>query len=129
MTDRSVQHRFSAMHRCFAACFLSERLLLLLTLPKVDSVKTVAFLTKSHVLQGVGDVLKARKDIMPILTFLEMKAAYDTVNRNRVWSAVQYPASPPFLALLTKALFDDIHIEALLSHVVSCQFSPRTDVS
>ncbi|KAG1165049.1 hypothetical protein G6F36_013530 [Rhizopus arrhizus] len=56
-------------------------------------------------------------------------AAYDTVNRNRFWSAVQYLASPPLLALLKKALFDAIHIEALLSHVVSCQFSPRTDVS
>ncbi|KAG1043351.1 hypothetical protein G6F43_011671 [Rhizopus delemar] len=56
-------------------------------------------------------------------------AAYDTVNRNRFWSAVQYLALPPLLALLKKALFDDIHIEALLSHVVSCQFSPRTDVS
>lgn len=63
------------------------------------------------------------------LTFLEAKAAYDTVNRNRFWSAVQYLASPPLLALLKKALFDAIHIEALLSHVVSCQFSPRTDVS
>lgn len=78
-------------------------------------------------LAGTCDILKTRKDVILTLAFLEIKAAYDTVNRNIIWSAVQYPASPPLLTLFEN-LFDDVYIEVLLSHVVSYQFSPRTDV-
>lgn len=43
----------------------------------------------------------------PILAFLDIKSAYDTVNRDLIWDALAPQAEPPLLKLLQN-LFDEV---------------------
>lgn len=63
----------------------------------------------------------------PVLVFLDIKSAYDTVDRRIIWQALTPHISTCFLALLKK-LFDDVFIEVLLSNSTSAQFQPVTGV-
>ncbi|CDH56230.1 hypothetical protein RO3G_07988 [Lichtheimia corymbifera JMRC:FSU:9682] len=63
----------------------------------------------------------------PILVFLDIKSAYDTVDRNIIWRELETRASDPLLGLL-RSLFDDVSIQVLLSGATSDSFSPATGV-
>ncbi|KAG0785673.1 hypothetical protein G6F21_009103 [Rhizopus arrhizus] len=72
-------------------------------------------------------ILRQHHRITPTLAFLDIKSAYDTVDRGHIWQTLQPSVSPPLLALL-RNLFDEVNIEVLLSNATSYRFSPATGV-
>ncbi|KAG1135799.1 hypothetical protein G6F37_012515 [Rhizopus arrhizus] len=65
-------------------------------------------------LSEICQILRSQFRITPVLAFLDIKSAYDTVNRNFIWKTLSQYISPPLLGLL-RNLFDDVQIEVLLS--------------
>lgn len=63
----------------------------------------------------------------PVLVCLDIKSAYDTVDRNIIWNRLQQHCSPPLLGLL-QHLFDKVSISVLLDGYTSHSFSPLTGV-
>jgi hypothetical protein len=63
----------------------------------------------------------------PVLAFLDIKSAYDTVDRAIIWRALETHVSTPLLALL-QALFDRVHIEVIIQGYSSTSFMPYTGV-
>jgi hypothetical protein len=63
----------------------------------------------------------------PVLAFLDIKSAYDTVDRAIIWRALETYVSAPLLGLL-QSLFDSVHIEVLLEGYNSSSFMPATGV-
>jgi hypothetical protein len=63
----------------------------------------------------------------PVLCFLDIKQAYDSVDRNIIWRALETYVSDPMLGLLQN-LFDHVHIEVLLGGQRSSSFWPATGV-
>ena len=63
----------------------------------------------------------------PVLVFLDAKSAYDVVDRNVIWRALEPYASAPLLGIL-QSMFDDVSIQVLLSGITSRSFTPRTGV-
>jgi hypothetical protein len=62
----------------------------------------------------------------PIVAFLDIKSAYDTVDRNIVWKALRLTGTPlPLLGLL-QHLFDDVQISTLIGNHSSPSFSTKT---
>ncbi|KAG0776452.1 hypothetical protein G6F16_012820 [Rhizopus arrhizus] len=72
-------------------------------------------------------ILRRKHKITPTLAFLDIKSAYDTVDREHIWNTLQPTASPALLGLL-RNLFDDAHIEVIVSNASSYRFSPTTGV-
>lgn len=64
----------------------------------------------------------------PVVAFLDIKAAYDTVDRRVIWNSLESQGTPlDFLALLSH-LFDDVSVSVLISGHCSSPFSPSTGV-
>ncbi|KAG2214749.1 hypothetical protein INT45_002988, partial [Circinella minor] len=63
----------------------------------------------------------------PSICVLDILSAYDTVDRSVIWRVLECDVPPPLLGLL-QSLFDDVHIEVLISGHVSHRFSPTTGV-
>lgn len=64
----------------------------------------------------------------PIIAFLDIKAAYDTVDRNIIWKALRLSGTPlPLLGLL-QHLFNSVTISVLIGNHTSSSFSPSTGV-
>ena len=62
----------------------------------------------------------------PVVAFLDIKSAYDTVDRNIVWKALRLARMPlPLLGLL-QTLFDDVEISVLIGNHVSQSFTTQT---
>ncbi|KAG1169845.1 hypothetical protein G6F70_008094 [Rhizopus microsporus] len=78
-------------------------------------------------LSETRQILRSQFCITPVLAFLDIKSAYDTVNRSFVWETLSQYISPPLLGLL-RNLFDDVQIEVLLSNATSCRFRPKIGV-
>ncbi|KAG1484771.1 hypothetical protein G6F53_013469 [Rhizopus delemar] len=69
-----------------------------------------------------------RSHRFPVVAFLDIKSAYDTVDRRVIWDALSRSgASSPFLSLLIH-LFDDVSVSVLVSDHSSAPFSPVTGV-
>ncbi|KAG1437978.1 hypothetical protein G6F56_012842 [Rhizopus delemar] len=70
-----------------------------------------------------------RSHRFPVVAFLDIKSAYDTVDRRVIWDALSQSgaASSPLLSLLVH-LFDDVSISVLISNHSSAPFSPVTGV-
>ncbi|KAG0925509.1 hypothetical protein G6F32_013535 [Rhizopus arrhizus] len=69
-----------------------------------------------------------RSHRFPVVAFLDIKSAYDTVDRRVIWDALSRSgASSPFLSLLVH-LFDDVSVSVLVSNHSSTAFSPVTGV-
>jgi hypothetical protein len=49
-----------------------------------------------------------------VVAFLDIKAAYDTVDRNVIWAALAATSTPPALLSLLRHLFDDVTTAVLL---------------
>ncbi|CEG63786.1 hypothetical protein RMATCC62417_00873 [Rhizopus microsporus] len=78
-------------------------------------------------LSEICQILRSQFCITPVLAFLDIKSAYDTVNRSLVWETLSQYISPPLLGLL-RNLFGDFQIEVLPSNITSRQFCPKTGV-
>ncbi|KAG1461825.1 hypothetical protein G6F46_004607 [Rhizopus delemar] len=63
----------------------------------------------------------------PVLAFLGIKSAYDTVDRAIVWRALETHVSEPMLGIL-QCLFDQVSIQVLLGGCSFPSFWPRTGV-
>jgi hypothetical protein len=63
----------------------------------------------------------------PVLAFLDIKSAYDTVDRAIIWRALETHVSAPLLGIL-QALFDRVHIEVIIQGYSSKSFMPFTGV-
>jgi hypothetical protein len=64
----------------------------------------------------------------PVVAFLDIKAAYDTVDRRVIWNVLENSSLPrPLLGLLVN-LFDDVSISVLIANHISSSFSPATGV-
>jgi hypothetical protein len=62
----------------------------------------------------------------PVIAFLDIKSAYDSVDRNVVWKALRLSGTPlPLLGLL-QTLFDDVQISILIGNHSSPPFSTKT---
>ncbi|KAG1503344.1 hypothetical protein G6F52_012289 [Rhizopus delemar] len=78
-------------------------------------------------LAEISHVLRTHYHVKPVLAFLDIKSAYETVNRSFVWDTLSRYVSSPMLHLL-RCLFDDVQIEILLSNTTSRRFHPKTGV-
>lgn len=63
----------------------------------------------------------------PVLCFLDIKQAYDSVDRNIIWRQLETHVSEPMLGVL-QGLFDNVKIEVLVSGAKSPTFWPGTGV-
>ncbi|KAG0927843.1 hypothetical protein G6F31_017909 [Rhizopus arrhizus] len=70
-----------------------------------------------------------RSHRFPVVAFLDIKSAYDTVDRRVIWDALSRSGagSSPCLPLLVH-LFDDVSVSVLVSNHSSTAFSPVTGV-
>ena len=64
----------------------------------------------------------------PTLAFLDIKSAYDTVDREVIWNLLSDNNTPYLLLSILKNLFNDVLIEVIISNSVSHRFSPTTGV-
>ncbi|KAG1055194.1 hypothetical protein G6F43_002843 [Rhizopus delemar] len=62
-----------------------------------------------------------------MLAFLDIKSAYDTVDRRQIWRTLEETA-PAALVSLLRNIFDDVQIKVLLNNATSTRFSPITGV-
>ncbi|KAG0783481.1 hypothetical protein G6F22_008669 [Rhizopus arrhizus] len=72
-------------------------------------------------------IMRRKHNINPTLAFLDIKSAYDSVDRNYIWDSLQSSLPPALLGLL-RNLFDDVQIEVIVSNATSSRFKPTTGV-
>ncbi|KAG1557342.1 hypothetical protein G6F49_005493 [Rhizopus delemar] len=75
----------------------------------------------------ICSILRKHHHINPTLAFLDIKSAYDTVDRSYIWRTLQ-PYLDPALLNILKNLFNEVQIEVILGNVKSSRFSPKTGV-
>lgn len=63
-----------------------------------------------------------------VVAFLDIKSAYDTVDRNIIWNALASHGTNTGLLSLLKHLFDDVTTSVLLANQISAPASPATGV-
>jgi hypothetical protein len=61
------------------------------------------------------------------LAYLDLKNAYDTVDRNIIWNALTSTLDLTLLRIL-RQFFDNVHIEIILNNCRSAQFQPTIGV-
>lgn len=77
------------------------------------------------------DLMRAYRDRhnhYPVVAFLDIKAAYDTVDRRIIWQSMLASSAPFCLVSLLANLFDDVSVSVLLNNNVSTPFAPSTGV-
>ncbi|KAG1060434.1 hypothetical protein G6F41_012863 [Rhizopus arrhizus] len=78
-------------------------------------------------LAEICTILRRHYRITPVLAFLDIKSAYDTVDRRQIWHTLEKTAPAALISLL-RNLFDEVQIEVLLNNATSTRFSPVTGV-
>ncbi|KAG1150154.1 hypothetical protein G6F37_002162 [Rhizopus arrhizus] len=78
-------------------------------------------------LAKICTILRRHHRIIQALAFLDIKSAYDTVDRHYIWKNQENKAAAPLICLL-RNLFDEFQIEILLNNAISTRFSPVTGV-
>lgn len=71
---------------------------------------------------------RQRHGIDPVLAFLDIKAAYDTVDRDIIWQRLIDYASPAPLISLLQNMFDEVSISVVANNYVSPTFTTETGV-
>ncbi|KAG1516921.1 hypothetical protein G6F45_010882 [Rhizopus arrhizus] len=84
-------------------------------------------LDKALCLAEICTILRRHHSITPVLAFLDIKSAYDTVDRCYIWKNLENNSPAPLIGLL-RNLFDEVQIEVLLNNAASSRFSPVTGV-
>ena len=64
----------------------------------------------------------------PVVAFLDIKSAYDTVDRRVIWSALAGSTLPRAVLGLLINMFDDVSVSVLIANHTSAAFSPVTGV-
>jgi hypothetical protein len=64
----------------------------------------------------------------PTVVFLDIKAAYDTVDRHVIWRRLTEHGTPSPLLSLLRNMFDEVAIQVILSNCLSLPFHPTTGV-
>ncbi|KAK4508996.1 uncharacterized protein ATC70_007344 [Mucor velutinosus] len=64
----------------------------------------------------------------PVVAFLDIKSAYDTVDRRVIWSALAGSSLPRAVLGLLINMFDDVSVSVLIANHNSTAFSPVTGV-
>ncbi|KAK4509419.1 histone acetyltransferase [Mucor velutinosus] len=85
----------------------------------LDSALALHELCRQHTVDHHGEP--------PVLCFLDIQQAYDTVHRPVIWRALETHVSDPMLGIL-QSLFDNVKIETLVSGARSPSFWPSTAV-
>jgi hypothetical protein len=85
----------------------------------MDQAMCLHEICRQHTLDHYGEP--------PTLAFLDIKSAYDTVDRAIIWRALETHVSAPMLSIL-QSLFDDVQIEVLVLGETSPRFAPATGV-
>lgn len=85
----------------------------------LDQALCLNELCRQHAADHLGEA--------PVLAFLDIKSAYDTVDRAIIWRALETHISEPMLGIL-QCLFDNVSIQILLAGHASNSFWPRTGV-
>ena len=75
----------------------------------------------------ICSIFRRNHNSFPTLAILDIKSAYDTVNRSHIWRELQSHLCPDLQGIL-KNPFDHVQIEILLDNRVSYRFSPVTGV-
>ncbi|KAJ2955618.1 hypothetical protein NQZ79_g8405 [Umbelopsis isabellina] len=71
---------------------------------------------------------RQRQHRSTVATFLDIKSAYDTVDRNLIWQTLASHGTNTGLLSLLKHLFDDVTTSALLANQISSPATPATGV-
>lgn len=79
-------------------------------------------------LTEICKILQTHYSIHPTLAFLDIKSAYDTVDRQHIWRILSSTTNNRPLIGLLQSLFDDVSIEVILSNTTSSRFHPTTGV-
>jgi hypothetical protein len=64
----------------------------------------------------------------PVLAFLDIKAAYDTVDREVIWQRLYEHGTPTPMITLLQNMFDEVTITVVGNNYVSAPFHPATGV-
>ena len=64
----------------------------------------------------------------PVMAFLDIKAAYDTVDRQVIWDELTRADAPRSLVMLLQNMFNEVTVSVLLANHISTSFSPKTGV-
>ncbi|KAK4513034.1 uncharacterized protein ATC70_013034 [Mucor velutinosus] len=64
----------------------------------------------------------------PVVAFLDIKSAYDTVDRRVIWDALSRSSLPRSVLSLLIHMFDDVLVSVLIANHTSVPFSPATGV-
>lgn len=76
----------------------------------------------------IQDYYHSHHDRYPVVAFLDIATAYDSVDRTIIWKALRENGMPiPLLGLLQN-LFDQVSISVLIGNATSTAFSPATGV-
>ena len=77
------------------------------------------------------DLMRAyrqRHNHYPVVVFLDIKAAYDTVDRRIIWQSMLASSAPLSLVSLLANMFDDVSVSVMMQNVKSSPFVPATGV-
>jgi hypothetical protein len=85
----------------------------------LDQALALHEICRQHTIDHMGEP--------PVLCFLDIKQAYDSVDRNIIWRALETHVPDALLGIL-QCLFDNVRIEALVSGARSPTFWPGTGV-
>jgi exonuclease III len=120
----------SVLRKLFELCLHED---LLATAPPLDNVQGGFRAERSTLDQALVLHELCRQHTLdhdntpPVLCFLDIKQAYDSVDRNIIWRALETHVSEPMLGIL-QGLFDHVQIEVLLAGAKSSSFWPATGV-
>ena len=64
----------------------------------------------------------------PVVAFLDIQSAYDTVDRRVIWDALSNSSLPRAVLGLLINLFDDVSVSVLIANHTSTAFAPTTGV-
>jgi hypothetical protein len=64
----------------------------------------------------------------PVVAFLDIKSAYDTVDRRVIWQALASSSLPRAVLALLINLFDEVSVSVLIANHTSAAFCPTTGV-
>ena len=76
----------------------------------------------------IQDYFKSHHEHYPVIAFLDIATAYDSVDRTIIWKAMSDHNAPAPLLGLLKSLFDNVSISVLIGNVTSTSFAPVTGV-
>ncbi|KAG1135780.1 hypothetical protein G6F37_013886 [Rhizopus arrhizus] len=71
---------------------------------------------------------RRRHNHYPVVAFLDIKSAYDTVDRRIIWQSMLASSAPLSLVSLLANMFDDVSVSVLLQNNVSDPFVTSTGV-